>query len=119
MKVESCGLDVDQGAFSPPHAVQVGREFGLELSGHRSKGVGECDLYNADLIVPMEYRHYLRLVEMFPEQRSKIRLLRDFAPWPVCLMFNTYDPYGLGHSEFRRCFRGMKRALDKLLANTK
>ena len=114
LRIESFGLDVDQGLFSPPEAVCVAKEFQLELELHRSKGVASCDVSNADLILPMEYGHYLRVKAMFPDEKSKIRLLRDFAPWPERLICNINDPYGCGENEFRRCFRRLQRALDGL-----
>lgn len=114
LKIESCGLDVDQGGFSPSEAIRVGREFGVELGMHRSKGLTASDLQNADLIVPMEYGQYLRLLAMFPDYKRKIKLLRDFISWPARLKCNIYDPFGLGEGEYRRCFMGMQIALDGL-----
>lgn len=114
LKIESCGLDVDQGILSPPEAVQIGIEFGLDLEKHRSKAISACELQNVDLIVPMEYRQYIRLKAMFPVYKGKILVLRDFAPWPDRLLCNIFDPFGLGESEFRRCFCLMQKALDKL-----
>lgn len=113
-RVESCGLDVDQGAFSPPEAVCVAKEFELDLGLHRSKGLASCDVHNADLILPMEFRQYLRLQAMFPKEQRKIRLLRDFSPWPDRLLCNIDDPYGADENEFRRCFTQLQRALDGL-----
>jgi protein-tyrosine phosphatase len=115
-KIESCGLDVDQGTFSPPEAVRVGREFGLALNLHRSRSMAACDLKAADLIVPMEYQQYRRLIELLPGQRGKIKLLRDFAPFPKRFLSNIYDPFGQGEREFRRCFRRLREALEGLRA---
>jgi len=112
--VESCGLDVDQGFASPPEAVRVAKEFDLDLEIHRSKGLSSCDLQTADLILPMEFRQYQRLKAMFPGKQSRIRLLRDFAPWPDCLLCNIDDPYGSDEDEFRRCFKRIQRSLDGL-----
>ncbi|WP_298435839.1 hypothetical protein [Geobacter sp.] len=114
LKIESCGLDVDQGIFSPAEAVCIAREFNVDLKLHRSKSFACCDVNNADLILPMEYRQYLRLRAIFPGEKGKIRLLRDFAPWPERLCCNINDPFGSGENEFRRCFRRLQRALDGL-----
>lgn len=95
-------------------AVIVGREFGIQLDDHCSKGLSACEIEKADLIVPMEHGQYIRLVAMFPKHRGKIRLLRDFSPWPDRLMCNIDDPFGLGAGEFRRCFRTMTKALNRL-----
>lgn len=112
--IESCGLDVDQGLYSPEEAVSVAKEFGLDLTQHRSKGLASCDVRNADLIIPMEYRQYLRLKAIFPSELHKIRLLRDFAPWPDRLLCNIQDPYGSSEKGFRKCFKQIQKSLDGL-----
>jgi len=114
VKIESCGLDVGTEGPSPQPAVKVSRGFGLDLRSHLSKSYAACDLQKADLIVPMEYPHYRRLIEMYPECKHKIQVLRDFSPWPERLMCNIYDPYGLGEAEFRQCFEHMTKALECL-----
>lgn len=113
-RVESSGLDVDQGVFSPPEAVQTSRLFGVDLSRHRSKGLGECDLEGADLIIPMEYPQLRRLVAMYPQYSKKAVLLRDFAPFPANVFCNIHDPFGQGLDEFQRCFALMRQCLDGL-----
>lgn len=112
--MESCGLNVDQGVISPIEIIKVGREFGVELESHRSKGVAACDFQKADLIIPMEFSQYLQLTSLYPDSKKKIRLLRDFASWPDRLMCNIYDPFGLGEEEYRRCFSKIKKVLDGL-----
>jgi len=113
-KIESCGLDVVKAGSSPQLAVQVGRDFGLDLGSHLSKSYLVCDIQKADLIVPMEYPQYRKLIEMYPDYKHKIQLLRDFSPWPEKLMCNIYDPYGLEETDFRQCFGHMKKALERL-----
>jgi len=114
MRIDSCGVDAVDGTASPHEAVAVGREFGVRLDEHRSKGLTGCDVEIADLIVPMEYGHYQQLIARFPETKSKIRFIREFAPWPARLLCNTYDPYGLGEDEFRRCFSELRGELDRI-----
>jgi protein-tyrosine-phosphatase len=95
-------------------AVHIAKEFELDLERHRSKVFTSCNMHNADLILPMEFRQYLRLLSIFPEKRQNIRLLRDFAPWPDRVFCNIDDPYGTGENEFRRCFRLLQRAINGL-----
>ncbi len=112
LRIESCGIDVDQGGISPEEAVLAGREFGVDLAAHCSKRPEACDLESAELIVPMEYGQYRRLIDLYPGYKNKIHLLRDFAPWPDRLFCNIYDPFGLGEVEFRRCFGRMRVPLE-------
>ncbi|MEA5115729.1 MAG: hypothetical protein VB050_17060 [Geobacteraceae bacterium] len=114
VRIESCGLDVDQGGYSPPEAVRVAGDFGVDLASHHAKGLSSCNLQEADLIVAMEYGQYLRLRGLYPEKEACICLLREFAPWPTRIFCNIDDPFGLGDKVFRGCFRQMLKALEVL-----
>lgn len=112
--IESCGLDVDQGNFSPPFAIKAAAEYDLFMERHRSKGLAECDLQHSDLIVLMEYQQLLRFNMLYPQLSGKTVLLREFSPWPDHLFCNIYDPFGQRFEEFQKCFRLMAKALNQL-----
>lgn len=112
--IESCGLDVDQGGYSPPEAVRVAGDFGVDLASHHAKGLFSCNLQGADLIVAMEYGQYLRLRDLYPEKVACICLLREFASWPSGIFCNIEDPFGLGDKVFRNCYHQMLESLEAL-----
>lgn len=114
IRVESCGLDPTQGTVPPPEAVQAAGQLGVDLSGHRSKGLAACDILSADLILPMEFGQYCQLMSLFPEKAGNIHLLRKFTPGISGLFCNIYDPYGRSHKEFESCFLMMKKTLNRL-----
>ncbi len=114
LKIESCGLDVDKGVPPPLGAVQAADRFGVDLRSHQSKGLGACDIARADLILSMELWQYRRLVILFPEKKTNIRLLREFAPGPSGLLCNIFDPYGLPAKYFDACFHLIQIALNRL-----
>lgn len=111
---ESCGIDVDQGASPLWEAVQAALRLGVDLRGHHSKGLDGCDTARADLILPMEYWQYRRLVTLFPGKKANIRLLREFPPGPSGLLCNIYDPYGLTERNFDVTFRLVQRAVNRM-----
>lgn len=114
VRIESCGLDVHCNGPCPDKAVEVSRNYGIDLNSHLSKSYTECDLAGADLIVPMEYPQYLQLVALFPEYKNKIHLVKDFTAWPDRLACNVYDPFGLNGLAFKICFEKIIAALDRL-----
>lgn len=111
VQIDSCGIDVDQGDYAPADSISVAAEFSCSLDGRRSKGLSACDFQAADLICPMEYRQYKRLLQLYPEKKENIVLLRNLAPFPWCLFCNIDDPYGLCKNEFRRVYRLIDRSL--------
>lgn len=112
--IDSCGIDVDQGDLPPPDSVSVAEDFFCSLAGRRSKGLASCNIVDADLIFPMEYWQYKRLVHRYPEKKENIILLRSVASFPQCLFCNIPDPYGLGVSEFRRVYGLIDQALRRI-----
>lgn len=114
VKVDSCGIDVDQGGFPPQDSIDVAAEFSCSLHGRQAKGLHRCNIAGADLICAMEYWQYKLLIRLYPEKGKNILLLRNLAPLPYRLFCNIADPYGLGPEEFRRVFRLIDRALEQI-----
>ena len=113
--IDSCGVDVDQGNFPPHDSITVAAEFSCNLAVRRAKGLAECDMEGADLILAMEYWQYKRLVQLYPGKKKHILLLRSLTAFPYCLFCNIADPYGWGEEEFRRAYRLIDRALGQIL----
>ena len=114
LKIESCGLDVDQGHHPPVESVETAKEFSCSLFGHISKGLDDCDPDNADLILSMEYKQHTRLLSILPHKKKAIKLLRSYAPFPYSIFCNIDDPYGWGKDEFRKAFCLIDRSLKKI-----
>lgn len=112
--IDSCGVDVDQGNYPPRDSVKIAAVYGCSLTDRRAKGLNQCDIQGADLIFPVEYWQYKRLVALYPEKRNNIMLLRTVAPFPYSLFCNIADPYSWGADEFRRCYRMVDRCLAGL-----
>ena len=115
LKIESCGLDVNQGINPPIESIAVAKEFACNLAGHISKGLDKCDLENADLILSMEYNQHTRLLSILPHKKKAIKLLRSYAPFPYSIFCNIDDPYGWGKDEFRKAFRLIDKSLQKIV----
>ncbi len=113
--IDSCGLDVNQGSYPPHDSVTVAAEFSCKVALRRAKGLVECDIDGADLILAMEYWQYKRLIQLYPEKQANILLLRSAASFPYCLFCNIADPYGWGEKEFRKAYRLVDRALVKIM----
>jgi len=113
--VDSCGIDVDQGNMPPKESLKIASEYACSLGGHKAKGLDKCDIKKADLILPMEYWQYKRLVQLYPDKKENILLLRTFASFPYSFICNVVDPYGWGIEEFRRCYKIIDCALHGLV----
>ncbi len=119
--VASAGtLDIE-GERASPLAVQVLREAGLDLTGHRSRGVRDSDLRSADLVLAMELSHLELLERNFPGGHGKVKLLRAFekGPEPELGAPDLSDPIGRPVEEYRDCFRTIRTCVDHLVLHLK
>ena len=113
--IHSCGLDASQSGQSPDHALTVAKEYGLDLTNHVPKPVASTYMDEADIVLAMEYSQFRALKKQYPRHKDKIRLLREFAPFPHNLFVNIDDPYGWGISIFRKSFEIIDRSLLGLI----
>jgi len=119
--VDSAGTLGIEGAPASREAVTVMREIGVDLSGHRSRGVAERDLRTADLVVAMTRDHLEVLADRFPHGEGDRVLLRSFEksadPDPDAL--DLEDPIGKPLEFYRAQRPLLTRCLDHLALHVK
>ncbi len=108
----SAGLEATEGNPPPEAAVRVAREFGIDLSTHRARRVGDIAPGAVDVVFVMEPAQAAH-PRLAPFRRSgvPIVLLGWAAGRPV-----VEDPYGRSDDAFRACFSLLAAALDRVLA---
>jgi protein-tyrosine phosphatase len=116
LSIESCGLDAGIGTPPPIEAIKTAKKFGVHMEGHLSRGWECCELSNSDLILAMEFWQYRKLIELLPNKKENIRLLREFAGFPENLLCNINDPFGQSEIVFDRCFRQIERSITNIFS---
>ena len=77
--VASAGLEAAGGEVPPEEVVEVMREFGLDVSGHRARPLEEGDIEGADLILAMAMHNSSRLLTRHQEAVEKVFTLKEFV----------------------------------------
>ncbi|MDW7755873.1 MAG: hypothetical protein SCH68_11985 [Brevefilum sp.] len=90
-QVASAGTWASPGQPAMPKAVQLAKEYGLDLSYHKSRIVSEDLLVQSDLILVMEGGHKEALRHEFPGTADRVYLLTEVVE---DLTVNIPDPYG-------------------------
>jgi protein-tyrosine-phosphatase len=113
--VSSAGTLGIQGRPASRHSVKVGREYGLDLTAHRSRGLSAGLLRKSDLVVVMERAHRHLIEQDWPEEASKVRLLRHFeevaGDGPSR---DVFDPIGRPLDDYRACASLVSRCILNL-----
>ena len=121
MNFRSAGIVVNRPRESPPETLDAAKNFGIDLSMHRSQKVDEDLVAAADMVFGMEAWHFRSLRKSFPQYREKIFLLAPFEnssqidhnPYDI---INIQDPYGRGLKDFMNCFERIDACLRGLFS---
>ncbi len=124
VQFSSAGLHVLKPIAPPQMAIQVGREFGVDLDGHRSQSISLNLVKSNDMIVAMEVWQYEALQSLYPQYHEKLFLLplleiAESRAEYGSAAFNISDPYGGSRSDFERCFERIRRCLRSFQAAVK
>ena len=115
--VSSAGTHALHGNPAQPHAVEVMREYGVDISRHRARL-----LASADLVLVMETFHLALVKKKSWPQRVGIRLLTEFDAHGD--VDDVPDPMGEAIAEYRisakiidSALKGVVAHLERLLEN--
>ena len=110
--VESAGF-IGPDRPSPPEAVAVAAERGVDLSEHRSQVLELEHLRDVDLVIAMDSQQRHRLVSSRPELGGRVVLLGDLDPEPITRR-TVLDPVEQPAEVFRSCYDRIDRCVDAL-----
>ncbi|MAJ61631.1 MAG: hypothetical protein CBC48_17815 [bacterium TMED88] len=113
LSVKSAGLAATGGDPAQPGALRAAREFGFDLSDHRSTPLKRSDLEWADLILGMEGRHVMAVKQLLGGPASNVVTVGDFLERSPHLI---PDPWGQSDDYFRRVFAQITAGTEKLYA---
>jgi len=122
-RVGSAGLAACPGEPASPPAVRVGREQGVDLSGHQARQFAPHLAEEADYILAMTESHKRQLLRLLPEAEEKIFALRELAaklrPPAQSLtggrQWDIPDPWGQSEQIYRETARQLAEIIEHLL----
>lgn len=115
VKVRSAGLNAKAGSPAHPWAVIAARDFGVDLSQHRSRLLTPEMLDQADAIFAMDYQNQVELLCRYPAARQRVFMLSAYAG-DNYRSTEIQDPFYGNEDETRRCYRILQHCTDNLVA---
>jgi len=115
-ETDSAGTSSEELGNPPDiRMLRIAEAHGLDYAG-RARRVTPADLDRFDLILAMDRRNQRDLLALArtPEQRAKIRLLREFDPQTRGEM-DVPDPWYDGQDEFESVYTIIERSVRGLL----
>ncbi|MFQ5654754.1 MAG: L-threonylcarbamoyladenylate synthase [Planctomycetota bacterium] len=103
-QVTSAGIAAFGGGNASRNAIEVMKERGIDLSGHRSRAVTRELTEDADLIIAMGPSHRWQLIQWHPEIVTKVHLIREEG---------IPDPIGGDIDAYEGCAADIEEALSR------
>ncbi len=116
IEVASAGVHAVRGQPPSPHAVEVCKREGVDISDHRSQPLTATLVNRATHIFAMTGMHLETLHMLFPESASKSYLLREFEEPGMTVWRDVPDPIGMNREAYVACAATLKNALPAVLA---
>lgn len=98
-KVASAGIGALVGKGADPHAVELMRERGIDISAHRARQLDLELVRNYDLLLAMDQGHADWIHQQFPIARGRVY---RFGHWG---QIDVPDPYRRGRAAFEQALQ--------------
>jgi protein-tyrosine phosphatase len=104
--VESAGMAALVGRPADPIAVELLRERGVDISGHRARQLTARLVTAADVVLAMEQGHVRSIEATFPHARGRVHRI---GRWQG---FDVPDPYGKPRAAFEHALARIESGID-------
>ena len=116
LKIHSAGTLGIENRPATPNSVSVAKEKGIDIAGHKSKGLTKKIIDEADIIFVLADIHRKFITNYFPETKTKVYLLTDFALDKNEQKHESVkDPIGENLKFYRRIINHIEKEIDRFL----
>ena len=116
IEVYSSGLSADNGDIPTQNAIDVMKEYGIDLKNHRAVNTNYSNIKEMDLILCATLSHKLFVIRLYPELKDKIFTLKEYVEQKDDIYgIDIKDPWGYNIETYRECAKEIEIALKKLI----
>ncbi len=116
VEVLSAGIMRGQGMPASLETVELLKQEGIDAYSHRSQPVTLDLLHKADLVLVMERLHENHLLQMYPQVKNRLYLVREFVDGSsAAASMDVPDPIGKSIEYYRQTFALIKQAVEKVV----
>ncbi len=113
IEVLSCGVAMLAGMAATYETKEVLAKEGIDVSTHRSQGITKDLVNKSDIILVMEKMQEQRILEIIPQAKNRLFLLKEFAKINGNDL-DIADPIGKSLEFYEETFRIIKETVDKI-----
>ena len=114
LKVLSAGIMMSAGLEATNETRELLAREGMDVSGHHSQRITKDMIKKADIVLVMEKMQEKRILELVPEAKFRLFLLKEFAKINDNNL-DIADPIAKPMEFYEQTFRIIKEAIDKVV----
>lgn len=114
IEIYSSGIYAENGWHSTYEAIEVMKEYDVDLKKHRATNTSHSEIKDMDLILGMTDRHKEELIYMYPELKDKIYTLKEYVG-ETKDGISIKDPWGFDIATYRFCAAEINKCLELLI----
>jgi len=114
VEVLSAGTMMLEGLSATDEVKELLGKEGIDVSDHRSRRVTRDMLRKSDLILVMEKLHEKRILQIVPEAKNRLFLLKEFAKINNNNNLDIADPIGRPYEFYAQTLGIIKEAIEKI-----
>lgn len=116
VNVSSAGVMMLGGMGASDMTRFVLKKEGIDVSGHRSRGLSPGLIDASDIILVMERLHEKRILELAPEAKNRVFLLKEFAKMDDSdAELDITDPIGSDERFYQETLDVIKQAVERII----
>jgi len=113
VEVLAAGVMMGGGFGATDETRELLKAEGIDVSQHRSQGINKDIIRKSDIILVMERFHEERVLQMVPEAKNRVFLLKEFAKIKDNNL-DIEDPIGKDEVFYRQTFAVIKEAIERV-----
>jgi protein-tyrosine phosphatase len=114
VEVLSAGTMMMEGLAPTEATLQLLKKEGIDVSNHRSHRINKNMIKCSDLILVMEKAHEERILQLAPQVKNRLFLLKEFAKIDDTDL-NIADPIARPMEFYARTYRLIKEAIERIV----
>ena len=116
VEVYSCGIYADSGEPATYSAIDVMKEYGVDMNNHRATNIKETKIEQMDLILCATKNHKAQLISKYSDEKEKIFTMKEYAGLDNNGQdMDISDPWGYNMNTYRMCAAEISLCVDKII----
>ena len=120
IEVYSCGIFAENGDRPTYNAIEVTKEYDVDLKEHKATNIRDSKIEEMDLILCATMSHKYSVIQMYQSLASKVYTLKEYVNEnKENKNLDIKDPWGYDIEIYRFCIAEIDQLLDKIIEKIK